>query len=406
MGSSLLTLAAARAQMLAGVTPVAEVESTPLASALGRILAEALYAPRDVPEADCSAMDGYALRHVDLEERRPLQLVTAALAGSPSACPVRAGQCARITTGGQLPAGADTVVIQEDVVREGEWIRLAGPPPRRGANVRRAGEDMARGAMVLAAGRRIGAVEIGIAAALGYPKLQVRRRLRVALLASGDELRPPGALLQAGQIHESNRYVLTAMLARLGVEVQDLGIVPDRLEALRGAFRRAAQNADLVVSCGGASVGDADYTRQVLGELGEVAFWKVALKPGKPFLYGRLGAALCCGLPGNPVSALVTFHQLVVPVLRRLQGDAAPDPLVLKARATRPLRRNRTRLELLRARVETDAVGDLVAIPDPQQSSAALGALVRCNAFLLVAAGEGEIAAGDPVPALLFDALF
>jgi molybdopterin molybdotransferase len=406
MSAAPLSLVAARARMLAGIRPVAGVESVPLADLAGRILATPLRAPRDIPAADCSAMDGYAVRHPDLSPGRPLRLVAAALAGSPAAMPIGPGECVRITTGGQLPEGADTVVIQEDVERDGEFIRLIGAPPRRGANVRCAGEDMARGDPVLPAGRRLGAIEIGLIAALGLAEVRVRRRLRVALVASGDELRPPGEALAPGQIHDSNRYLLTAMLARLGAEVLDLGIVPDRPEALREAFRRAARDADLVVSCGGASVGDADHTRAVLEQLGEIAFWKVAIKPGKPFLYGRLGAALVCGLPGNPVSALVTFHQLAVPVIRRLQGAADPDPLLLSARITEPLRRNRSRLEFVRARVESDGAGGLIATPDRQQSSAAMGSLARCNAFLLVDAGAGQLAAGEPVSALLFDELF
>lgn len=391
--------------MLDGVRPVAGVESVPLAELADRILAETLCAPRDLPDADCSAMDGYAVRHADLGQGAVLRLVGTALAGSPAALPIGAGECARITTGGQLPEGADTVVIQEEVERDGGFVRLTGAPPRRGANVRRAGEDLARGAPVLPAGRRVGAIEIGLIAALGLAEMRVRRRLRVALLASGDELRPPGATLAPGQIHDSNRRMLAAMLDRLGAEVWDLGILPDRRPALRDAFRRAAAGADLVVSCGGASVGDADHTRAVLEELGRVDFWKVAIKPGKPFIYGRLGAALVCGLPGNPVSALVTFHQLAVPVIRRLQGADDPEPLVLTAATTAPLRRNRTRLEFVRGRIESDGAGGLVATADPQQSSAALGSLGRCNAFLLVDAGTGEIAAGTPVRVLPFDDL-
>jgi molybdopterin molybdotransferase len=394
-------------RMLDGLRPVAGVESVPLAGLAGRILAATLHAPRDFPGADCSAMDGYAVRHADLSQGVALRLVGTALAGSPAARPIGAGagECARITTGGQLPAGADTVVIQEEVERDGGFVRLTGAPPRRGANVRRAGEDLARGEPVLPAGRRIGAIEIGTIAALGLAEAGVRRRLRVALLASGDELRPPGATLAPGQIHDSNRHMLTAMLDRLGAEVRDFGILPDHRPALREAFRRAAEDADLVVSCGGASVGDADHTRAVLEELGQVDFWKVAIKPGKPFLYGRLDAALVCGLPGNPVSALVTFHQLAVPVIRRLQGADDPEPLVLTAIATAALRRNHSRLEFLRGRIESDGRGGLRATPDRQQGSAAFAALSRCNAFLLVPAGTGEIAAGEPVQVLPFDAL-
>lgn len=401
----LLALADARLRMLAAAVPVAEVEEVPLADLARRILARAVHAPHDLPPADNSAMDGYAVRHADLVPGAALRLVGTALAGAPFAGRVGPGECVRITTGGELPAGADTVVIQEDVERSGAEIRLAAAPEECGANVRRAGEDVARGAQVLPAGRRLGAVEIGVLATLGFAAAAVRRRLRVALFASGDELRPPGAALAPGQIHDSNRYLIAEMLARLGVQVIDLGIVPDDPQRLRDAFRQGAAQADLVITCGGASVGEADHARSLLTELGEVNFWKVAIKPGKPFIFGRLGTALVCALPGNPVSALVTFLQLVVPLIRALQGADDPEPLRVVAQAAVPLPRNRTRLEFLRGRLEPDGAGGFRAMPDAQQSSGAFAALARCNAFILVPAGSGSIAAGEPVDVLPFDAL-
>lgn len=405
MADAPLPLEEARARMREQVTAIQETEPLPLAALADRILAAPIHAEADLPAADCSAMDGYAARHDDLVPDARLRLIGTALAGAPFAGRVGAGQCARITTGAQLPAGADTVVIQEDVTRQGDAIALTAPAPESGANVRRAGEDVARGELLLPAGRRLGAIEIGVLATLGRAQAEVLRRVRVAVLASGDELRPPGSPLEPGQIHDSNRYVLAAMLARLGVEVRDFGIVPDRPEALRAAFRAAAVEADLVLSCGGASVGEADYTLEILRELGEVAFWKVAIKPGKPFIFGRLGGALMCGLPGNPVSALVTFHQLVVPVVRRLQGADDPAPLRLVARTTVPLRPNRSRIELLRGRLQRDAAGELRVTPDRQQSSAAFAALARCNAFIEVPMGTTEIAAGTAVSVLPFDEL-
>jgi len=404
MADAPLPLEEARARLRALATAVGETELVPLAQLADRVLAEPVRAVADLPAVDCSAMDGYALRHADLAPAVQLRVMGTALAGAPWAGAVGTGECVRITTGAALPAGADTVVIQEDVVRQGEVIALTAQAPKPGANVRRAGEDVAAGELLLPASRRLGAIEIGVLATLGLAQARVRRRVRVALFASGDELRPPGVALGPGQIHDSNRYVLSAMLARLGAEVRDLGILPDRPEALRAAFRAAAA-ADLVVSCGGASVGEADYTLGVLRELGEVAFWKVAIKPGKPFICGRLGAAVACGLPGNPVSALVTFHQLVVPLIRRLQGADDPEPLRLTACTTAPLRRNRSRLELLRARLEADGSGDFRVTPDPRQSSAAFAALARCNAFILVPAGIGDIAAGERVEVLPFDEL-
>ncbi len=403
--ASLLTLDDARARMLTAVVPVAETEEVPLAALSRRILAHAVHAPRDLPPADNSAMDGYAVRHADLAPGARLRVIGTALAGAPCAGTVGPGECVRITTGGHLPAGADTVVIQEDVARSGNQVRLTAEPGARGANVRRAGEDVACGELVLPAGRRIGAIELGVLATLGLAAATVRRRLRVALFASGDELRPPGEPLAPGQIHDSNRYVIGAMLERLGAEVLDLGIVRDDPELLRAAFQQGAADADLVITCGGASVGEADHARALLDELGEVDFWKVALKPGKPFIFGRLGAAWVCGLPGNPVSALVTFQQLVVPAIRKLQGADDPAPLCILARAGAPLRRNRTRLELLRGRLDPDGAGGWRALPDPQQSSGAFAALARCNAFILVPAGDGAIAAGAPVQVLPFDDL-
>ena len=404
MADAPLPLEEARSRMRELVTAVVDAEAVPLAQLTGRILAEPVHAATDLPAADCSAMDGYALRHADLACGSGLSVVGTALAGAPFAGAIAPGTCVRITTGALLPVGADTVVIQEDVERSGDGIRLGAVPPAAGANVRRAGEELRRGELLLPAGRRLGAIEIGVLAGQGLAQVAVRRRLEVALLASGDELRPPGTLLAPGEIHESNRHVLAAMLGLLGVAVRDLGIVRDDPDALRAAFREAA-TADLVISCGGASVGEADYTLEILRELGEVAFWKVAIKPGKPFLFGRLGTALVCGLPGNPVSALVTFHQLAVPLIRGLQGADDPEPLRLRARTTEPLRRNRTRLELLRGRLEPGADGEHQVVPDPQQSSAAFAALARCDAFILVPAGSGVIAAGEWVDVLPFDAL-
>lgn len=404
MAEPLLSLEDARSRMAALATAVGETEMVPLAQLADRILAAPVHAAADLPAADCSAMDGYAVRHADLAGGARLRLVGTALAGAPFAGAVDAGQCVRITTGATLPTGADTVVIQEDVARHDDAIALTAEPPVVGANVRRAGEEIRRGELLLPAARRLGAIEIGVLAGQGMARAVVRRRLEVALLASGDELRPPGTPLAPGQIHDSNRHVLAAMLTRLGVAVRDLGILPDDPEVLRAGFHEAA-TADLVISCGGASVGEADHTLEILRGLGEVAFWKVAIKPGKPFLFGSIGRALVCGLPGNPVSALVTFHQLAVPLIRRLQGAQDPEPLRLRARVRVPVRRNRSRLELLRGRLETGRDGELQVTPDRQQSSAAFAALARCDAFILVPAGGGAIAAGELVEVLPFDGL-
>ncbi|MGK2913967.1 MAG: molybdopterin molybdotransferase MoeA [Porticoccaceae bacterium] len=400
----LMPLDEARERMYAIVDTVAETEVTPLPNLLGRILAEAAISPRDVPPADNSAMDGYALRHQDLLTSTTLRLAGKALAGQPFAGHLEAGQCVRITTGGEIPLGADSVVMQEDTSSDGNQIHvLTAPAPM--ANIRRAGEDIARDETILAAGGRLGAVDIGLLASLGIAAVAVRRKLRIALLATGSELKSPGQPLGAGDIYESNRYVLGAMLTRLGAEVIDLGVVADDPVLLRAAFVEASQNTDAVIASGGASVGEADYTRALLAELGTVDFWQVAIKPGKPFIFGQLGDAVFFGLPGNPVSALITFHQLAVPVLRKMQGDNSPPPLALNATATSAIRRNRLRLDLQRGWLRSDGDGNLLVTPDPKQSSAALSSMSRSNCFIWLEPGAVSLGKGEAVRVLPFDDL-
>ncbi len=410
--SGLLPLAEARARMLAVVTPVAATETLPLAALSGRILTADVVSARAVPPADNSAMDGYACRHRDLPLAAAvgLALVGKALAGRPFGGVLASGQCVRITTGGEVPPGADTVVMQEHTQAVGDrvWVERA---PAAGANIRRAGEDIASGATLFGAGHRLSPVDIGLLASVGIAQVTVRRRLRVALLATGSELRAPGEALGPGDIYESNRFVLAAMLARFGAEVIDLGVVADDPALLRAAFVEAGSRADAVIATGGASVGEADYTHALLAELGKVDFWQVAIKPGKPFIFGHLsghrGPSLFFGLPGNPVSALVTFHQLAVPVLRHLQGERHPPPLLLQARVTGAIRRNRLRLDLQRGRLEAPKAGgdELIVTVDHQQSSGALSSLSRSNCFVLIEAGAGSVAAGDLVAVLPFDEL-
>lgn len=422
----LLPLAEALARMLAAVTPVAATETLPLAALSGRILVADVVSTRAVPPADNSAMDGYACRHADLALAAHLGLVLVgkALAGHPFGGVLEAGQCVRITTGGELPVGADTVVMQEhsQVIGDRVYIERAPAP---GTNIRRSGEDIASGATLLTAGHRLGPVDIGLLASVGIAQVAVRRRLRVALLATGSELRAPGEPLGRGDIYESNRFVLAAMLARFGAELIDLGVVADDPALLRAAFGEASGRADAVIASGGASVGEADYTHALLTELGAVDFWRVAIKPGKPFMFGHLfnypfdrGApSLFFGLPGNPVAALVTFHQLVVPVLRRLQGERHSPPLLLQATLTDSVRRNRLRLDLQRGLLAAAPSGSaglgnsglgnpgLIVTPDFQQSSGALSSVSRSNCFVLIEAGEGSVAASDPVTVLPFDEL-
>lgn len=383
-------------------------ERVPLADLPGRILAADIVSPINAPPADNSAMDGYAFNFAalgdNIAENAVFTLAGTALAGAPFVGSVRADQCLRIMTGAELSQGCDTVVMQENVEADGETITLKKIPKAQ-ANVRYAGEDIKKGETLFTAGHRLGPVDIGLLATMGIAEAAVRVRLKVAVFANGSELRAPGEVLAAGEIYDSNRYFLAPMLDRLGCEVVDIGVVPDDLEQLRAAFKKADASADVVITCGGASVGEADYTRQLLREQGDIGFWKVAIKPGKPFMFGHLASSTFFGLPGNPMSALVTFYQLVLPVLQKMQGLEATPALALSARASCDIRRNRSRLEFLRASLTTDSDGELIVTPDKQQSSGALSSFARSNCFLLLEAGENILKKDEMVNVQIFDAI-
>ncbi len=399
----------ARAAIGACLEPVAETESVPVLQAFGRILAGDLVAPLDVPAHDNAAMDGWALRAADLSDTAESALVEigSALAGEPFRGEVRAGECVRIMTGALIPRGADTVVIQEIVRREGAKI-VVPPGQKAGQNVRRAGEDLRAGRTALRAGTRIGAAELGLAASLGIPELVVQRRLRVAFFATGDELCSVGEPLPPGGVYDSNRYTLRGMLAPLGFETRDLGVVRDDPKALERALGEAASWADAIVSTGGVSVGEADFVRALMERLGEVLFWKIAMRPGRPMAFGRIRAAgrapFLFGLPGNPVAVMVTFHQFVRGALLRLAGcadDCAP-PL-LDAEAAAPIRKLPGRTEYQRGIVWREN-GRTMARTTGQQGSGILRSMVEANCYLVLEHERGAIAAGEPVRVQLLSA--
>ncbi|OUS15637.1 hypothetical protein A9Q88_10150 [Gammaproteobacteria bacterium 50_400_T64] len=404
--SSLLSLDQARAHMLAAVVPVADCETLTLVDLPRRVLATDITSPINAPPANNSAMDGYAFKcsYPGNSATDEYVLVGKALAGEPYVGAVKTGQCIRIMTGAELPEDCDTVVMQENVKADGEIISLVKPPKSQ-ANVRYAGEDIAKGETLFTAGHRLGPVDIGLLATMGIAEAAVRPRLKVAVFANGSELRAPGEVLAAGEIYDSNRYFLGAMLDRLGCELVDIGVIPDDLEQLRTAYKEADASADVVITCGGASVGEADYTRQLLSEQGDIGFWKVAIKPGKPFMFGKLSSSTFFGLPGNPMSALVTFYQLVLPILQKMQGVEAAPTLVLTAHASCDIRRNRSRLEFLRGMLSTGNNGELIVTPDKQQSSGALSSFARSNCFILLDAGDHALKTGDKVGVQLFDSI-
>ncbi len=387
------------------------VEKLALRAALGRVLAEEIVSPIDVPAQDNSAMDGYALRASDLAATGDtvLSVAGSGFAGGGVAAAVGAGQCVRIMTGATMPAGLDTVVPQEFVRVEGERIVLAAGVVRQGENRRLAGEDLARGATALSAGRVLRPADIGVLASLGRAEVPVFRRLRVAFFSTGDELRSIGEPQTPGSVYDSNRYTLWAMLQRLGVDMLDLGVVRDDPAALEAAFRAAAGAADAVITTGGASVGEADHTRMVLASLGDAVFWRIAMRPGRPMAIGRIEGAgrsvIAFGLPGNPVAVMVTFYALVRDALLAMSG-ATPTPLLaLRAASVSAVRKKPGRTEYQRGFVERAAEGGLQVRVSGAQGSGILRSMSEANGLVVLGHEQGNVAAGDMVEVLMFDGL-
>jgi molybdopterin molybdotransferase len=392
-----LSVQEARQILLDAVTPVAGWEQVPIRSALGRVLRRDLVAPFDVPAQDNSAMDGFAVRAADLtaEENR-LDLVGTAYAGLSFSGLVGPGQAVRIMTGAVLPRGADTVVMQEAARVEGARVTLpaAGKP---GQNVRRAGEDLAAGRPALLAGRRIGPAELGLLASLGLAEVTVHRRPRVAFFSTGDELASIGQPLGPGQVYDSNRYSLYGALAGLDLEVIDLGVVRDDPAPLEQAFRDAAGQADAILTTGGVSVGEADYVREIMARLGEVRFWRIDIKPGRPMAFGRLGGAWLFGLPGNPVAVLVSFYQIVLDALYRLQGlDPLPVRPSFQVPCDSAIRKLAGRREFPRGLL-FQAEDQWRVRLSGNQGSGVLRSVVDANCFICLAEERGSVDPGDLV---------
>ncbi|BAZ94822.1 molybdopterin biosynthesis protein MoeA [Thiohalobacter thiocyanaticus] len=394
----LLPVAEARSRILDAVAPIEGDEMLPLRSALGRILAEPVRAGIDVPAFANSAMDGYAVRGADLaaDTACAFELIGQAMAGTPFDGSVGPGQAVRIMTGAVIPEGADTVIMQEQVKVDGRRVRI-GPGQKAGANVRHAGEDIRAGETVLEAGIRLLPPQLGVIASLGQAEVRVRRRLRVAFFSTGDELVGLGQPLGPGRIYDSNRYTLHAMLTRLGAEVIDLGVIPDSRDAVRMAFADAAAQADAVITSGGVSVGEADYVKETLEAMGEIDFWRIAMKPGKPLAIGRLGAARFFGLPGNPVSVMATFYQFTQPALEKMMGTTPAPPPLLQARVAVALKKSPGRLEFQRGFMEATANGELHVRPTGGQGSHLMTSMSRANCFIILPAESGGAEAGAMV---------
>lgn len=399
--AALISAEAAREQLIAAAVAVRQTESVPLVDALNRVLAGPVKSSMNVPPASNSSMDGYAVRSGDTAEMNEMpvsQRIPAGTAGTT----LQTGTAARIFTGAPIPDGADAVVMQEDVETTQAGIRFAGPV-KAGTNVRMAGEDIHAGSTILDAGKLLRPQELGLAASIGVGELQVYRKLKVAILVTGDELVSPGEPLAAGQIYDANRYTLGGLLQQLNCEVVSLPVVRDDPGATRGALLKASAEADLIVSSGGVSVGEEDYVRLALQELGKLEMWRIAIKPGKPLAYGEINRVPFIGLPGNPVSVFVTFCWLVAPFIKLMQGQSWAPPVPIRVKAAFEWPVAGIRREYVRARMELEDDLPVVSIY-PNQGSGVLSSACWANGLVEIPEHE-TVHPGDHVKFWYFETL-
>ncbi len=398
-----LPLDDAIARVRATLKPIVGYEKIALRSALCRVLGEDVYSRIDVPGHTNSAMDGFAIRSSDIptDGQRTLTIIGTAWAGRPFEGECRRGQCVRIMTGAPMPAGTDTVTVLERAEVDGEQIHI-GADNEPGQNVRGAGEDIARGDLVVKAGRRIMPADLGLLASLGMSEVKVMRHLRVAFFSTGDELHSLGEPLRPGGVYDSNRYTLHGMLTRLGAQGIDMGVVSDNPNALAQAFEQAAACADVIITSGGVSMGEADFVKQTLGRLGEIGFWKVAMKPGRPLAFGRVKDAYFFGLPGNPVTVMVTFYALVQPALKTLMGEQANALLSLRLPCLSKLKKRPGRIEYQRGVMERDEQGRLTVRKTGPQGSGILTSMAGANCYIVLPTESRSVAPGSEVEVLPF----
>ena len=393
---SSITVHQAMAHIHDTIDAITDTETLDIHSSLGRVCGEDITSDFNVPNHTNSAMDGYAFcaEESAVNQGDKFDVVGASFAGAPFTGKVKPGQCARIMTGAVMPEGTDTVVMQEKVNRDGDTITLLSGE-KCGANVRYAGEDIRAGAVVIPRGTRLGASYLGLMASLGLQSVTVYRRPRVAFFSNGDELRSVGTPLALGEVYDSNRYTLFAMLSELGVEQIDLGVVKDDPKAIAATIEDAAARADLVITTAGASVGEADYIKDILTRLGQVSFWKVAIKPGRPISFGRLGTSLFFGLPGNPVSVMVTFQVFLKPAIRQLAGEQYHVPMRLKMRTVTDLRKRPGRMEYQRGVMSLNESGETVVQSTGEQGSGILSSMSQANCFVILPDESEGAKAGD-----------
>ena len=397
----------AREHIRAYLEPLSATERVNIRAALGRVLAEDVTSPVNVPQHDNSAMDGYAVRFEDLkaEGDTTLKVLGTAFAGTPFEGSVARGEAVRIMTGAVIPSGADSVVQQERAKASGDSVSVM-PLPKMGTNTRSAGEDLRAGEAALKKGQPMRPAEVGMLASLGIGEVAVYRKLRVAFFSTGDELVAIGTPLGPGQIYDSNRYTIHGLLTRLGCDVLDMGVIRDTPEEVERAFVSAASSADVVITSGGVSVGEADYVKPILARLGEVLFWKIAMKPGRPLAYGKIGAAHFFGLPGNPVAVMVTFYQFVRDALLHLQGQTTSIPLpTQKIVCTSPLKKAPGRTEFQRGILSRGDDGEWTVRATGDQGSGILSSMSQANCFIILPTDQGNVPAGTVVDVQLLEGL-
>lgn len=394
----------AQQHILDSVYPVQESETLAIRDALGRILASPITSDLDVPGHTNSAMDGYAVRGTDLpsDATQRLKVIGTAFAGRPFANSVTKHECVRIMTGAVMPTACDTVIMQEHVQLEADEI-IIDDQQQAGQNVRLAGEDIAKGDSVFQPGRRLSPADIGLLASLGIAKVSVIRKLKVAFFSTGDELTSIGQPLASGQIYDSNRYTLWSMLSEIGVEIIDLGVVRDAPELVEQAFKDAAAQADVIITSGGVSVGEADFVKETLANLGQVNFWKVAMKPGRPLAFGQVEQAYFFGLPGNPVSVMVTFYIFVQAAIEKMMGGTPRSRLRLQASCKNQLRKRAGRVEYQRGMFEVNADGSYSVTKTGAQGSGILRSMSDANCFIFLPMESEGVAAGAMVEIWPFD---
>ncbi len=402
-----MPVAKARAFIHQFLEPIEGTLRVPVRDALGQVLAEDILSPVHVPAHRNSAMDGWAMKGSDVagESESTLAEIGASFAGRPFAGKVAAGQCVRIMTGGVVPEGADTVVMQERAKASGKSITFA-PGVKTGQNVREAGEDLKAGSVALTRGRLVRPAELGLIASLGVGEVAVYRKLRVAFFSTGDELKSIGTTLGEGEIYDSNRYTLHGMLTRLGCEVLDIGVIRDDPRLLEQAFAEAGAIADVVITSGGVSVGEADFVKAMLDKLGEVVFWKIAMKPGRPLAYGKVAGAHFFGLPGNPVSVMVTFYQFVRDALLVLRGVNPVEPVpTFNATCTARLKKAPGRTEFQRGILSRGPDGALAVKPTGEQGSGILKSMSDANCFIILGDATGNVEPGAVVEVQLLEGI-